>query len=146
MFFALRVLLALLGAAAVGIGSSIFLLGAEQTAWMAERAYSALTGWQGPLSEPWPPTADSELRFYAAIWGAYGVVLLQAAANLRAGGRQVPWLAGIFFLGGVGRALSWLSVGAPHPFFQLLMAIELALPLILILLWTVVQGRELRSS
>jgi hypothetical protein len=143
---ALRVLLALLGTAAVGIAASIFLLGAEQIAWMAERAYSALTGWQGPLSEPWPPTADSELRFYAAIWGAYGVVLLQAAANLRARARRVPWLTGIFFLGGVGRALSRLSVGAPHPFFQLLMAIELGLPLLLFLLWTVVQGREFSSS
>ena len=48
---------------------------------------------------------------------------------------RVPWLAAVFFVGGAGRAFSWLAVGAPHPFFLLLMMIELALPPLLVLLW-----------
>ena len=47
----------------------------------------------------------------------------------------VPWLAGVFFVGGVGRALSYAAVGAPHPFFLLLMALELTTPLLLAGLW-----------
>ena len=48
---------------------------------------------------------------------------------------RVPWLAAVFFVGGAGRAFSWLMIGAPHPFFLLLMTIELALPPLLVLLW-----------
>jgi hypothetical protein len=51
----------------------------------------------------------------------------------------VPWLAATFFAGGVGRALSWVSVGPPHPFFLALMATELTLPLVLVVLWLAVR-------
>jgi hypothetical protein len=135
MLTALRICLAILGAAAVAIAASILFLGAEATAWSAERAFSALTGWTGPLSSHWPPTMDSELRFYAALWGAYGIVLLMTARDMRRLGHRIPWLAAVFFAGGVGRLLSRLSEGPPHPFFTLLMAIELAMPPILVLLW-----------
>ena len=47
----------------------------------------------------------------------------------------MPGLAAVFFVGGAGRAFSCLAVGAPHPFFLLLMTIELALPPLLVLLW-----------
>ena len=77
---------------------------------------------------------DNELRFYAALWGAYGVVLLLAARDYTGWAVRVPWLAAVFFVGGAGRAFSWLMIGAPHPFF-LLLTIELALPPLLVLLW-----------
>jgi Domain of unknown function (DUF4345) len=44
-------------------------------------------------------------------------------------------LAGVFFVGGVGRAFSYVALGPPHPFFALLMTIELATPPALMLLW-----------
>ena len=135
MLTALRILLVTLGASAVLIAASILLLGAEATAAAAERVFAALSGWRGPPSGPWPPTMDSELRFYAALWGAYGVMLVAAARDLPARLAWVPWLALVFFVGGVGRALSHVAVGAPHPFFTLLMAIELGLPPVLGLLW-----------
>ncbi len=111
------------------------LLGAQSTAWTAERGYSLITGWRGPLSAPWPPTMDSELRFYAPFWGAYGILLLAVVADFNARGSQTPWLAAVFFVGGVGRAISYATVGPPHPFFVLLMAIELLMPPVLIILW-----------
>jgi hypothetical protein len=131
----LRVLLAGLGVSAVLIALSILTLGAGATAAAAERAFDALSGWRGPASPPWPPTMDNELRFYAALWGAYGVMLLLAARDYAGWAVRVPWLAAVFFVGGAGRAFSWLGVGAPHPFFLLLMTIELALPPVLVLLW-----------
>ena len=82
------------------------------------------------------------MRFYAAIWGAYGVALVVVARNLARRLDMVPWLAAPFFLGGVGRVLSWAQVGTPHPFFQLLMAIELALPPLFVGLWWVVQRKK----
>jgi hypothetical protein len=135
MRLTLRILLMGLGLSALMIALSIFLLGAGATAAAGEQVFEAATGWRGAASPPWPPTMDSELRFYAALWGAYGVLMLMAARDLDARSGWVPWLAGVFFAGGVGRALSWGMIGAPHPFFLALMAIELILPPILMLLW-----------
>src|SRR5205085_3179611 len=109
MTSALRLLLVLLGAAAVLICLSIMLTGAEATAWTAERLFNMLTASQAPLSEAWPPTMDSELRFYAALWGAYGVACLAVARDFADQRRFVPWLAGVFLLGGVGRVLSFMT-------------------------------------
>ena len=135
MLRGLRFCLALLGASAVGIALSIFLLGAEATAAMGERVFGWVAGGAGPAGEHWPATMDSELRFYAALWGAYGIVALRTAWKLPQTLDQVPWLIGVFFAGGVGRVLSRLSIGAPHPFFTALMAIELVLPLMMLGLW-----------
>jgi len=78
---------------------------------------------------------DSELRFYAALWGAYGLVVTRTAMNLPGRFKEVPWLAAVFFAGGVGRLLSRLSLGPPHPFFTLLLVIEVSLPVIIMALW-----------
>jgi hypothetical protein len=131
----LRIIMAILGVSAVLICASILILGAQSTAWGAERVFGAFTGHHAGLSEPWPATMDSELRFYAPFWGAYGVILLITARELPTKGNFVPLLAAMFFAGGVGRALSYFQVGAPHPFFVLLMVIELVTPTIMLFLW-----------
>ena len=134
MLATLRALLIALGASAMLIAFMDIHLGAQSTAAIFEGLYGAATGWRGH-AEPWPPTMDSELRFYAAMWGAYGVALIWTARELPARLGLVPWQAGVFFVGGFGRALSQLTVGPPHPFFTLLMWTELALPPVLIALW-----------
>ena len=135
MSSALRICLSILGLAAVGIALSIWVLGAATTAGTAEAMFRLLTHRSDPASGAWPPTMDSELRFYAALWGAYGVVVLRTAWGPAAGAARVPWLAAVFFAGGVGRVLSFLAFGPPHPVFTLLMAIELVLPVMLMALW-----------
>jgi hypothetical protein len=137
----LRALLGVLGVSAILICLSIMILGAGATAATAERAFDALTGWRGPPSPPWPPTMDSELRFYAPFWGVYGIILVAVARDMRRRGHLVPWLAAVFFAGGVGRAISWFSVGPPHPFFLTLMAVELLTPPVLVIL-----GRGAKSN
>ena len=134
MTFAIRIILVILGAAALVICLSIMFLGPGATASVFEHVFDALTGYPGPDSGPWPPTMDSELRFYAPFWGAYGLVLLDTARDLRRGEHRIGWLAAIFFAGGLGRALSWAATGRPHPFFMMLMAIELMLPPLLVLM------------
>jgi hypothetical protein len=135
MLRALQICLVLLGVSAVAIALSILVLGAEATATMGERVFGALAGGGGPAGERWPATMDSELRFYAALWGAYGILVLRAAWKLPQALGQVPWLLGVFFAGGVGRLLSRLSIGAPHPFFTALMVVELVLPVVMVGLW-----------
>jgi Domain of unknown function (DUF4345) len=131
----LRFLLAVLGVTALLIALSNLLLGPSFTAGAAERAFDAFTGWQGPSSAPWQPTMDNELRFYSALWGGYGIAMLATARHLDAYLRFVPWLAVVFFVGGVGRAISWAQVGAPHPLFLNPMATELIAPPIFLLLY-----------
>lgn len=135
MLSVLRVLLTILGVAAIAICLSIVTVGPGDTAQMSELMFDALTGRDGPLTGRWPATMDSELRFYAPFWGAYGVVLIAVARDLVRLGRWVPWLALLFFAGGLGRAISWATNGAPHPFFLFLMILELLLPPVLIVLW-----------
>jgi hypothetical protein len=135
MLLTLRVCLVVLGVSAIVIALSIFVLGAQATADMAENLFDALFRSSAPLSGPWPPTMDSELRFYAALWGAYGFVLMAVASDLTNRGHLVPWLAAVFFAGGLGRVVSYLSLGPPHPFFMLLMAVELLLPPVILCLW-----------
>lgn len=138
----LRALLAILGVSAILICASDMILGATVTVGGAERAFDALTSWRGLQTPPWPPTMDNEMRFYAALWGAYGIILLTVARDMPRFGHLVPWLAAVFFAGGLGRAASWAAVGAPHPFFVTLTAIELLTPPVLVLLWRGVQPRS----
>jgi len=114
---------------------SILLYGPADTANSFEALFNALTGLNYPVTGAWPPTMDSELRFYAALWGAYGFIVIAVARNLRAMLHYVPLLAATFFVGGAGRALSYFQVGPPHPFFVFLMVIELVLPIIFLMLW-----------
>ena len=131
MFLALKILMTGLGGAAVLIATSIMLFGAGATAQVGFVLFDSVAS----SRVLWSPDADSELRFYAAFWMAFGVLAIRAARDPYAPGSATPWLALVFFLGGCGRLLSLILVGAPHPFFTALMALELALPPLLYVLW-----------
>ena len=135
MIAILRLLHVTLGATAIAICLSIIFLGAAATVGLSESLFDALTGTPHARTGPWSATMDSELRFYAAFWGAYGLVLLHIARRLPVTLDWIPPTALLFFIGGAGRAISWYAVGAPHPFFVLLMVIELGLPLVFVGLW-----------
>jgi hypothetical protein len=130
----LRVLTGGLGVAGVLIGAAIIVAGAGAVGASAEGVFNSLTG-SSELSPPWPATMDSELRFYAALFVGFGLLCLRAARDPARHGNDIPWLMLAFFAGGLGRALSWVSVGAPHPFFLSLMVVELALPPVILLFW-----------
>jgi hypothetical protein len=132
---ALRLLLAVLGLTAIGICLSILAFGSATTAGFFEAQFNALTGSSHPLTGAWPATMDSELRFYAVFWGAYGIILLCVAHDLSDKLHLVPPLAALFFIAGIGRVVSYVAVGSPHPFFTFLMVTELLLPLVFLALW-----------
>jgi hypothetical protein len=74
------------------------------------------------------PSVESELRFYAAFYVAYGVVALHVAPRADRDTAAVRALAGALFLAGLARAGGWLAVGRPHGLQRGLLVIELAAP------------------
>jgi Domain of unknown function (DUF4345) len=134
----LRANLFVLGAAAIGIGLSMLLLGADATGQFFVALINFFLSDPQDLQGMSSPDVDSELRFYSVFWLAYGIIVLRAANSLDENMRHVPIFAGLFFAGGVGRVLSLMAVGQPHPLFLTLMVIELILPILLIGLWAAI--------
>lgn len=122
--------------AAVLIGSAIAIFGINPVGQFFNAIISTVYN-AGPLTELGTPNDDSELRFYSVFFVAYGVILFQTARDLTRHGHRLPLLLGLFFLGGIARLLSYLTVGQPHALFMLLMTIELAMPPLLYCFWKI---------
>lgn len=105
-----------LGAAGSGIGS---LMG------LSNPTYAS-------LGLPPAIALDNNLRFYAGLWFALGLMALWLAPRLE---REVTLFRAIFvalFMGGCGRVLSMLLAGLPPPEFIAYAALEvIGAPLIL---------------
>jgi hypothetical protein len=74
------------------------------------------------------PTLESELRFYSGFYAAYGLAALRVAPRADRDTATVRALSGALFLAGAARAGGWLAAGRPHPLQRALLAVELALP------------------
>jgi uncharacterized membrane protein YgdD (TMEM256/DUF423 family) len=73
-------------------------------------------------------SVESELRFYAAFYVAYGLAVLRVAPRADRDTAAVRALAGALFLAGLARASGWLAAGKPHPLQRGLLVIELTGP------------------
>lgn len=91
-----------------------------------------------PGAVPVNATMDSEDRFYATMFLAYGTALLWCARHLRQRLREFRLLMLVFFLGGLARIVSIVAVGLPNEFFLAMTFSELALPPLLVWLSFVV--------
>jgi hypothetical protein len=79
------------------------------------------------------PSVDSQLRYADVIWLGAGVVLIWSARKPleRAMATRVVLL--IAAVAGVGRLISLIVVGVPHPFYLVTMGLELIVtPLIIV--------------
>jgi Domain of unknown function (DUF4345) len=74
------------------------------------------------------PSLESELRFYAAFYVAYGVIALRVAPRADRDAAAVRALAAVLFVAGLARGGGWLKVGRPHGLQRVLLVIELAAP------------------
>jgi uncharacterized protein DUF4345 len=76
-----------------------------------------LLGLKDPLYRPLPlprsPILDSNLRFFGGIWLGIGLAMLWLVPSIEQQGVLFRALWGAVFLGGVGRILSWILIGAP---------------------------------
>ena len=91
-----------------------------------------------PGAVPVNATMDSEDRFYATLFAAYGVALLWCIRDIERKSMVVYFLAIVFFVGGLARLVSMTVVGLPNNFFIAMTTLELIIPLVMALLqWRV---------
>jgi Domain of unknown function (DUF4345) len=81
-----------------------------------------------PGSIPVNATMDSEDRFYATLFAAYGVALLCCIKDIERKRTLVQFLALTFFIGGLARLASIAAVGLPNTFFIAMTVLELLIP------------------
>ena len=82
---------------------------------------------------PSNPNVESELRFYAVFYVAFGVYLWSLAPRIAERGRELRWAAAALFCGGLARAVGVLADGWPKADYVVLMVVELTLPPVLVL-------------
>lgn len=75
-------------------------------------------------------TVDSHVRFMGPVFAGYGLGWLDAAALPQPDLDRMRVLAGLMALGGVGRLATRSTLGRPHRFHDLLLAVELAAPVV----------------
>ena len=75
---------------------------------------------------------DSEYRFYAAWYTVVGPLLAAAARRPEGAATMVRAVGAGFHLAALGRVLSIRRLGLPHRTQRVLLAIEIALPLVLV--------------
>jgi hypothetical protein len=91
--------------------------------------YTVIAGARSlPGRKPASPVVESELRFYAAFYVAYGLAVLRVAPRADSDAAAVRALAGALFLAGLARAGGWRAAGRPHLLQRALLAVELVGP------------------
>ncbi len=75
-------------------------------------------------------TIDSDMRFYALLFAAYGVAYVWCALDIAQRGRLANLLGAVFVAGGVARLLAWAATGRPNWFYVLMIPVELVVPLV----------------
>ena len=74
------------------------------------------------------PTMAGEDRFLAGLLLCWGIALLWCARDVEHKRVCITLLAAVFFVGAIGRLLSVVLDGPPHPFYVAMLVLELALP------------------
>jgi hypothetical protein len=74
------------------------------------------------------PTMAGEDRFFAGMLLCFGIALLWCSRDVQRKRIYVNLLAAVLFVGGIGRLLAVVIDGPPHPFYVAMLALELAIP------------------
>lgn len=133
---ALQGLLIFFGGAVALSAIGNFTLGPADMARMMERVWGFFSGDPNCVTAFYPPGADGTIRSLAPLWLVFGVFTASIAFDLRRRIDFVPIVASIIFVGGVGRFVSYVDVGAPHPAFFALMGFEVLVPAIMMALYS----------
>ncbi len=75
---------------------------------------------------------DSNLRYFSGLWFGVGLILFWMIPSIERQKLVFRLMAGMIFIGGVGRVISMLSFGVPSPLFIAFVVLELLFPLLII--------------
>ncbi len=75
---------------------------------------------------------DSNLRYFSGLWLGVGLILFWMIPSIERQKLVFRLVAGMIFIGGVGRVISMLSFGVPSPLFIAFVVLELLFPLLII--------------
>jgi len=84
------------------------------------------------VRETGSPAAESESRFYGGIYLGLGLTTLAMSRRADRDAAGIRRLATTFLIAGTARANAWRVAGKPHPAQQGLLAVELVLPVVLV--------------
>ncbi len=79
---------------------------------------------------PVDATVDSDMRFYALLFAAYGAAYVWAARDVVRHAQLIELLGVLFALGGFSRLLALADTGRPHWFYLLMIPVELVIPVV----------------
>jgi len=92
-------------------------------------------------------TVDNELRFFSVFWVAYGGLCYWVGKNLSERNYFVPFIALVFFLGGIGRLISTISIGVPADILIPAMILEFVIPIIIyVIYWKLYKNNLIKHS
>ncbi len=137
MFYVLRILLFVSSILIICFGLSFLFLGPGMTFGLLLQASKPLLNNPGPVLGMTPPGVDGEIRTLAPFLISYGILVFLAAKHLRTHLYYVPYLLAVFFAAGIGRVISYIIQGPPHPLFYILMAVELGGPILLFVIFKI---------
>lgn len=102
---------------------------------IATGVWSVLIGSDGQIGDAAAtPDVETEFRFYAVFWIGFGAASLWIAPQVECRPGMVRALAALLFLGGIARGIAWVDEGRPHAFYIVLLALELLIPVAVLLL------------
>ena len=113
----LKIILIMIFAVAVATGLNLLL-----------RGVAGIPEFQGQVNA----SIVNELRFLSIFWIAFGFFCLSISKSLDGNRKYIPYIALIFFVSGIGRLISWISVGEPITLFMGVMVLELTLPILIL--------------
>lgn len=73
-------------------------------------------------------STDSQERFFAGLFAVYGVAWIWVARLSPIPGIAIRLLAAGLLAGGLGRVVSLIDRGQPHPFWIAMLVVEIAVP------------------
>ena len=74
---------------------------------------------------------DSNLRYFSGLWLGLGLVIFWLIPSIEQQKTVFRLIAGMIFIGGIGRVISMVSMGNPSPPFILFTVLELLFPLLI---------------
>ena len=111
--------------------------------------FAGLRGFYWSFGLPQPaslePDLDSDFRFLAAVFLGMGIIVVWMIPRIEEHTALFRIVVMSIFLGGIGRLISWLVVGSPNVLTQILIALELLLPALIVWQARIAAGGTTRS-